>query len=99
MKPLAARTGRISTSQTVAIDSKYKRLKAEGKDVLSLGAGEPDLDTPEQAKLAAIESIRAGRTKYTQVTGLPELKDAVSRKFARDNGLKYDASDIVISGG
>jgi aspartate aminotransferase len=99
MKPLAARTGRISTSQTVAIDAKYKRLKAEGKDVLSLGAGEPDLDTPEHAKLAAIESIRAGRTKYSQVTGLPELKEAVSRKFARDNGLAYPPSDIIISGG
>ncbi|HKP97855.1 MAG TPA: pyridoxal phosphate-dependent aminotransferase [Fibrobacteria bacterium] len=99
MKSLAARTGRISTSQTVAIDAKYKRLKAEGKDVLSLGAGEPDLDTPDHAKLAAIESIRAGRTKYSQVTGLPELKEAVSRKFARDNGLAYPPPDIVISGG
>jgi aspartate aminotransferase len=99
MKALAARTRRISTSQTVAIDAKYKRLKAEGKDVLSLGAGEPDLDTPESAKLAAIESIRAGRTKYSQVTGLPELKEAVNRKFARDNGLDYPPSDIVISAG
>ncbi|MDB5048122.1 MAG: Aspartate transaminase [Fibrobacteres bacterium] len=99
MKPLAARTGRISTSQTVAIDAKYKRLKAEGKDVLSLGAGEPDLDTPEHAKQAAIDSIRSGRTKYSQVTGLPELKEAVSRKFARDNGLVYPPSDIIISGG
>ena len=99
MKALAARTGRISTSQTVAIDAKYKRLKAEGKDVLSLGAGEPDLDTPEHAKAAAMESIRAGRTKYSQVTGLPELKAAVSVKFARDNGLDYPAADIIISGG
>jgi aspartate aminotransferase len=99
MKPLADRTRRISTSQTVAIDSKFKRLKAEGKDVLSLGAGEPDLDTPEHAKIAAIESIRAGKTKYSMVTGLPELKDAVSRKFARDNGLNYAASDIIISSG
>ncbi|MDB5104643.1 MAG: aspartate aminotransferase [Fibrobacteres bacterium] len=99
MKPLAARTGRISTSQTVAIDAKYKRLKAEGKDVLSLGAGEPDLDTPEPAKLAAIESIRAGQTKYSNVTGLPGLKEAVSRKFARDNGLAYSPSEIIISSG
>ncbi|MEO7779338.1 MAG: pyridoxal phosphate-dependent aminotransferase, partial [Fibrobacteria bacterium] len=67
--------------------------------VLSLGAGEPDLDTPEYAKLAAIESIRSGRTKYSQVTGLPELKAAVSRKFARDNGLAYPPADIVVSGG
>ena len=99
MKPLAQRTGRITTSQTVAIDAKYKRLKAEGKDMLSLGAGEPDLDTPDHAKQAAIESIRKGLTKYSNVTGLPELKEAVSRKFARDNGLAYPASDIIISGG
>ncbi len=99
MKPLAARTGRISTSQTVAIDAKYKRLKAEGKDVLSLGAGEPDLDTPEHAKAAAIASIRDGLTKYSNVTGLPELKEAVSRKFARDNALAYPPSDIIISSG
>jgi aspartate aminotransferase len=99
MKALAARTGRISTSQTVAIDAKYKRLKAEGKDVLSLGAGEPDLDTPDHAKLAAVESIRKGLTKYSAVTGLPELKEAVCRKFSRDNGLAYAPSDIVISGG
>ncbi|MEO6098548.1 MAG: pyridoxal phosphate-dependent aminotransferase [Fibrobacteria bacterium] len=99
MRPLASRTGRISTSQTVAIDAKYKRLKAEGKDVLSLGAGEPDLDTPDHAKDAAIASIRKGLTKYSNVTGLPELQDAVSRKLARDNGLAYPASDIIISGG
>jgi aspartate aminotransferase len=99
MKPLAGRASRISPSQTVAIDAKYKRLKAEGKDVLSLGAGEPDLDTPEAAKRAAIESIRQGRTKYSLVTGLPELKDAVAAKFARENGLVYPAADIVISSG
>jgi len=99
MKPLASRTGRISTSQTVAVDAKYKRLKAEGKDVLSLGAGEPDLDTPEAAKRAAIESIRQGRTKYSAVTGLPELREAVSAKFARENNLAYPPSDIVISSG
>lgn len=99
MKPLASRTGRISTSRTVAIDARYKRLKAEGRDVLSLGAGEPDLDTPDGAKRAAIESIRAGRTKYSAVTGLPELKEAVSEKFARENGLAYPPGDIVISGG
>jgi aspartate aminotransferase len=99
MKPLAGRASRISPSQTVAIDAKYKRLKAEGKDVLSLGAGEPDLDTPEAAKRAAIESIRQGRTKYSLVTGLPELKEAVAAKFARENGLVYPAADIVISNG
>ena len=99
MKPLASRTGRIAPSQTVAIDSKYKRLKAEGKDVLSLGAGEPDLDTPDPGKEAAIASIRQGLTKYSMVTGLPALKEAISRKFKRDNGLDYPPGQIVVSGG
>lgn len=99
MKPLADRTRRIGPSQTVAIDSKFKRLKAEGRDVLSLGAGEPDLDTPVHAKDAAIDSIRKGLTKYSMVTGLPALKEAISRKFKRDNGLDYPAANIVVSGG
>jgi aspartate aminotransferase len=99
MKRLASRTGRIGPSQTVAIDARYKRLKAEGKDVLSLGAGEPDLDTPAHAKEAAIRSIREGLTKYSMVTGLPALKGAVSRKFKRDNGLDYPPEQIVVSGG
>jgi aspartate aminotransferase len=99
VKPLAARASLISPSQTVAIDAKYKRLKAEGKDVLSLGAGEPDLDTPLHAKEAAIRSIEAGLTKYSMVTGLPDLKEAVARKFKRDNGLDYPASQIIVSGG
>jgi aspartate aminotransferase len=99
LKPLASRTGRIGPSQTVAIDARYKRLKAEGKDMLSLGAGEPDLDTPAHAKEAAIRSIREGQTKYSLVTGLPALKEAVSRKFKRDNGLDYPPGQIVVSGG
>jgi aspartate aminotransferase len=99
MKPLAKRAGRIGPSQTVAIDAKYKRLKAEGRDVLSLGAGEPDLDTPEHAKDAAIASIRQGLTKYSMVTGLPALKAAISRKFLRENGLDYPAESIVVSSG
>ncbi|HLP43259.1 MAG TPA: hypothetical protein VK465_17270, partial [Fibrobacteria bacterium] len=69
MKPLASRASRIGPSQTVAIDSRFKRMKAEGLDVLSLGAGEPDLDTPEHAKERAIRSIREGFTKYSMVTG------------------------------
>ena len=99
MKPLADRTTRISTSQTVAIDAKYKALKAQGKDVLSLGAGEPDLDTPAHAKQAAIDSITQGLTKYSMVTGMPALKEAVSRKFERENGLAYPPADIIISSG
>lgn len=99
MKPLASRASRIGPSQTVAIDSRFKRMKAEGLDVLSLGAGEPDLDTPEHAKEEAIRSIREGFTKYSMVTGLPELKEAVSRKFRRDNGLDYPPSQIIVSSG
>lgn len=83
----------------MAIDSKFKRLKAEGKDVLSLGAGEPDLDTPAHAKEAAKRSIEAGLTKYSMVTGLPDLKEAVVRKFKRDNGLDYPAAQVIVSGG
>ncbi len=99
MKSLAARTGYIQTSQTVAIDAKYKKLKAEGKDVLSLGAGEPDLDTPDHAKDAAILSIRKGLTKYSAVTGLPDLKAAISAKFARENHLAYPSENITVSSG
>lgn len=99
MKPLASRTGRISPSQTVAIDAKYKRLKAEGKDVLSLGAGEPDLDTPQLAKDAAILSIQNGYTKYSIVTGLPALREAISVKFSRDNHVAYPPGDIIVSSG
>lgn len=99
MKPLASRTGRISTSQTVAIDAKYKRLKAEGKNVLSLGAGEPDLDTPDVAKDAAILSIQKGLTKYSAVTGLPALKEAIRQKFANDNHLDYPVADLTVSSG
>ncbi len=99
MKSLASRTGRISPSQTVAIDAKYKRLKAEGKDVLSLGAGEPDLDTPQLAKDAAILSIQKGLTKYSIVTGLPALREAISVKFSRDNHVAYPPNDIIVSSG
>ena len=99
MKSLASRNARITTSQTVAIDAKYKRLKSEGKDVLSLGAGEPDLDTPDYAKEAAILSIRQGLTKYSSVTGLPPLKQAISRKFTDVNGLAYTPDQITVSGG
>ncbi len=99
MKPLADRTTRISTSQTVAIDAKYKLMKSQGLDVLSLGAGEPDLDTPQLAKNAAIDSIQKGFTKYSAVTGLAELKQAISEKFGRENNLDYAPENIIISGG
>lgn len=76
-----------------------RELKAEGKDVISLSLGEPDFDTPDHIKEAAIQALRDGYTKYTPVSGLPELVQAIITKFERDNGLKYDANQIVVSNG
>jgi len=89
----------ISPSATLAIDSKAKKMKAEGINVIGFGAGEPDFDTPEHIKEAAIKAIRDGFTKYTPASGTLELKEAVCRKLSRDNGLEYKASQIVISNG
>ena len=98
MNPSAA-LGRIKPSPTLAITSRVLELKAQGVDVIGLGAGEPDFDTPDFVKDAAIEAIRAGKTKYTNVDGTPELKAAISAKFKRDNGLDYDASQITVNVG
>ena len=89
----------ISPSATLAIDSKFKSMKAQGLDVVGFGAGEPDFDTPQHIKDAAIDAINAGKTKYTPASGTPELKQAICRKFKRDNGLDYDTSNIVVSNG
>lgn len=99
MKALSSRIGRIGPSQTVAIDSRYKQMLAAGEDVLSLGAGEPDLPTPEVAVEAAIRSMREGRTRYTAVTGLPELREAVAEKFRRENGIACRADEVLITSG
>ena len=85
---LADRTARIKPSATIAVTDKARALKAAGRDVIGLGAGEPDFDTPDNIKEAAIEAIRDGKAaKYTAVDGVPELKAAVARKFRRDNRL------------
>jgi aspartate aminotransferase len=84
---------------TLAIDAKAKKLKAEGKDVVGFGAGEPDFDTPQHIKDAAIKSLQAGFTKYTPSSGLPELRQAIADKFKRDNGLDYKPSQIIVSCG
>ncbi|MDP4179908.1 MAG: pyridoxal phosphate-dependent aminotransferase [Bacillota bacterium] len=89
----------ISPSSTLAIDAKAKRMKAEGIDVIGFGAGEPDFDTPAHIKEAAIKAINEGFTKYTPASGTLELKQAVCRKFKKDNGLDYTPSNIVISNG
>ncbi|MCX7715352.1 MAG: pyridoxal phosphate-dependent aminotransferase [Clostridia bacterium] len=89
----------ISPSATLAIDAKFKAMKAQGMDVVGFGAGEPDFDTPQHIKAAAISAINEGKTKYTPASGTVELRSAVARKFKRDNGLDYSAENIVVSNG
>src|SRR5689334_275706 len=97
---LADRTMRIKPSATMAVTDKARALKAAGRDVIGLGAGEPDFDTPENIKEAAIKAIRDGRAaKYTAVEGIAELKAAVARKFKRENALGYKPSQIIIGTG
>jgi aspartate aminotransferase len=95
----SAALGRIKPSPTMAVTAKARALKAAGRDVIALGAGEPDFDTPENVKEAAIRAIRDGRTKYTDVDGIPELKDAIVRKFKRENGLDYTRGQVNVSPG
>ena len=90
---------RIQPSATIAISTKALVLKAEGKDVIGLAAGEPDFDTPDNIKEAAIAAIRAGKTKYTAVDGIPELKKAICDKFKRENGLDYKPSQVSVGTG
>ncbi|MBL1277992.1 MAG: pyridoxal phosphate-dependent aminotransferase [Ectothiorhodospiraceae bacterium] len=96
---LSQRVQNIQPSLTLAITARAKALKAAGKDIIGLGAGEPDFDTPDHIKKAAIAAIDAGQTKYTAVDGTPELKAAVARKFARDNQLNYSPEQILVSCG
>src|SRR6516162_6737579 len=97
---LADRTARIKPSATIAVTDKARALKAAGRDVVGLGAGEPDFDTPENIKEAAIKAIRDGKaSKYTAVDGISELKAAVARKFKRENKLDYKPSQIIIGTG
>ncbi|MBY8828477.1 pyridoxal phosphate-dependent aminotransferase [Hephaestia mangrovi] len=95
----SAALGRIQPSPTLAITSKVMELKRAGVDVIGLGAGEPDFDTPDFVKEAAIEAIRAGKTKYTNVDGTPELKEAIAAKFKRDNRLDYTPAQITVNVG
>lgn len=89
----------ISPSSTLAIDAKAKKMKAEGIDIIGFGAGEPDFDTPDHIKAAAIKAINDGFTKYTPASGTLELKQAICNKFKKDNGLDYKPANIVISNG
>ena len=96
---LADALSRIKPSATIAVTGKARELRAAGKDVIGLGAGEPDFDTPDNIKAAAIDAINRGETKYTAVDGMPELKAAIAAKFKRENGLDYAASEITVGTG
>src|SRR4029079_13157332 len=99
MSFLSASLARVKPSATIAVTDKARALKAAGRNVIGLGAGEPDFDTPANIKLAAVHAIEAGKTKYTDVGGIPELKDAIIAKFKRENGLTYKRNQIIISTG
>lgn len=99
MSLIASRLGRIKPSPTIAVTQKARELKAQGRDVIGLGAGEPDFDTPDFVKEAAIKAIRDGMTKYTAVAGTLELREAIQRKFSRENGLDYTPDEITVGCG
>jgi aspartate aminotransferase len=96
---LSAALGRIAPSPTLAMSGRVLEMKARGLDVIGLSAGEPDFDTPDFVKDAAIEAIRSGKTKYTAVDGIPELKLAIQAKFKRDNGIDYTTKQITVNSG
>ncbi|HSR71108.1 MAG TPA: pyridoxal phosphate-dependent aminotransferase [Kiloniellales bacterium] len=99
MAQIANRLSRIKPSPTIAVSQKARELEAAGRDVIGLGAGEPDFDTPENVKKAAIAAITRGETKYTAVDGTPALKNAICRKFERENELKYKPEQITVGTG
>lgn len=94
---ISQRAQSVPASMTIAVTAKAKELKAQGVDVVGFGAGEPDFDTPDYIKKAAIDAINAGKTKYTAAPGIPELKQALAEKFKRDNGLAYTPDQIIIN--
>ena len=96
---LSDSVNRISPSQTIGMATKARELKAKGRDVISLSAGEPDFDTPENIKEAAVRALKEGKTKYTDVDGIPELKAAIVAKFKRENSLEYKTSQISVGTG
>jgi aspartate aminotransferase len=99
MSFIARSLSRIKPSPTIAVTNLARELRAAGRDIIGLGAGEPDFDTPDHIKEAAIEAIRRGETKYTAVDGTPELKAAICRKFARENGLTFEPAQITVGTG
>ncbi len=95
----SASLARVKPSATLAVTAQARELKRQGRDVIGLGAGEPDFDTPDNVKAAAIEAINRGETKYTDADGMPELKAAIVAKFARENGLTYETNQIHVASG
>jgi aspartate aminotransferase len=96
---LSRRVQRVKPSPTLAVTARAARLKAEGRDVIGLGAGEPDFDTPPHIAQAGVDAIKSGFTRYTNVEGINELKDAIIAKFERDNGLRYERPQVLVSTG
>ncbi|KQQ61409.1 MULTISPECIES: pyridoxal phosphate-dependent aminotransferase [Rhizobium/Agrobacterium group] len=96
---LADILSRVKPSATIAVSQKARELQAQGRDVIGLGAGEPDFDTPDNIKEAAIAAINAGKTKYTPVSGIPELRKAIAEKFKRENGLDYKPEQTIVGTG
>ena len=96
---LSRRVQRVKPSPTLAVTARAAKLKAEGKDIIGLGAGEPDFDTPKHIADAGVEAIKKGFTRYTNVDGIPELKDAIIAKFKRDNSISYERNQILVSSG
>ncbi len=96
---LADALSRVKPSATIAVSQKARELKAKGRDVIGLGAGEPDFDTPDNIKKAAIDAINRGETKYTPVSGIPELRKAIAAKFKRENNLDYAPEQTIVGTG
>src|SRR6478672_3533858 len=96
---IADSLNRIQPSATIAVSTKARQLQADGRDIISLGAGEPDFDTPQNIKDAAIRAINEGKTKYTAVDGIPALKQAICAKFARENDLTYAPAQVTVGTG
>ncbi len=96
---LADALSRVKPSATIAVSQKARELKAKGRDVIGLGAGEPDFDTPDNVKQAAIDAINRGETKYTPVSGIPQLREAIAKKFKRENGLDYTPAQTIVGTG
>jgi aspartate aminotransferase len=99
MSRISHKVDQIKPSATIAVSGRAMELRSQGKDIVSLSAGEPDFDTPAHIREAAIDAINKGKTRYTQVDGSPELKAAIIDKFRRDNGLEFSADEIIVSNG